>query len=336
MLDNKDWQVELRKTTECSSCQFPQFKDIEISGSRDQVTITLTKKGLYGNMQADPAAFEGWALALLCHCGVKNIVIAVKEGLEKPAAGKSEEQHFERFLYRLANFVELFSPQVTVDRRLAGVARALDKGRNLLLNQPSAHRGELASERVERLAALVGPSARRSEAALEKALEVSAEFRKTLRLDKVMRQWPVGLFEGSVTAKNRVFTGGKSAIDLIGIRESELVLVELKKDGNTKVGAISELLFYSSLMRDTLKKRFGFEELPLRRNCAVSRMNIMGCTSISAVLMAPAMHPLISHPAILTQLNSALVNRWTDFPVHVEVVLIKSIPVNQDEDFIFS
>ena len=50
----------------------------------------------------------------------------------------------------------------------------------------------------------------------------------------------------------QIFTGGKSAIDLIGIRDDTLVLFELKKSGNRKVGAVSELLFYASVMRDAI------------------------------------------------------------------------------------
>lgn len=336
MLDNEYWQAELRRkdSRDLGKCQFPRHSEMEICGSRDQVTITLTNKGLYGNMQTDAAAFEAWALALLCHCDVKSVAIALKQGLEKPADGP-QEQHFERFLYRLMRFAELFPEHITVDRQLAGTARALGDRPDLFLNQPLNHRDKLAIERGARLDALFGPSGRHSEADLEKALEVSDAFREALALDKVMRQWPVGLFVGCVAAGNRIFTGGKSAIDLIGIRKKELVLVELKKQGNCKVGAISELLFYSSLMRDALKGRFGFEDRLPKQNCAVSRTDIMNCTSISAVLLAPDMHPLIQHPAIVTRLNSALACHWPDRPVHFDVIRV-GMPKNRDEDFIFS
>lgn len=335
MLDNLGWQAELRKTSidDFRQCRFPGSTEIAISGDRDRVTMTLTKKGLHANMQTDAAAFEAWALALLCHCDVKNVVIAVEEGLQKPDKGP-ETQHFERFLYRLTRFAELFPDQVTVDRELAGSARALGSERGLFMNQPSSHRPEV--EREARIRKLFDNAGRHSESDLEKALEVSDTFRKMLGLEKVMRQWPVGLFDGRVDNSNRVFNGGKSAIDLIGIRGTELVLVELKKDGNRKAGAISELLFYSSLMRDVLKGHFKFAEQPQKRNCAMSGIDIMHCTSISGVLLAPAMHPLIGDPAIVSALNAAFARRWSDLPVRFDVVLIGAIPKQLHEEFSFN
>src|ERR1035441_776360 len=50
-----------------------------------------------------------------------------------------------------------------------------------------------------------------------------------------MRQWPVGLFDGKVAEGHEIFTRGKSAIDLIGIRNDTLILFELKKARNRKV-----------------------------------------------------------------------------------------------------
>lgn len=148
----------------------------------------------------------------------------------------------------------------------------------------------------------------------------------------------MGLFRDRVAeGENRIFTGNKSAVDLIGIRNTELVLVELKKRGNCKVGAISELLFYSSLMRDALKKLFRFEDRPPRRNCEVTRTDIMGCTSISAVLLAPDFHPLIRNPEIIARLNAALASPdWSKMPIQLDVVRIDSIPDNPGEDFSFS
>jgi hypothetical protein len=70
----------------------------------------------------------------------------------------------------------------------------------------------------------------------------------------------------------------------------------LKKDGNRKVGAISELFFYSCLMRDALGGDFKFEERPSKPNCAGSIGDIWRCSSICAVLLAPATHPLDRKP----------------------------------------
>ena len=60
-------------------------------------------KGLNANMQSDPAAFEAWALALLIHCGAKSVQISVDPGARP---------HYERFLYRLKRFSELYPDSV--------------------------------------------------------------------------------------------------------------------------------------------------------------------------------------------------------------------------------
>jgi hypothetical protein len=335
MLDNKGWQLELQNVSkDFEYCQFPRESEIGINGDRDQVTITFNKKGLHANMQTDAAAFEAWALTLLCHCEVKTVAITLQENLEELDAQTQQEPHFQRFLYRLKRFVEIFPKRIVADERLLNLSRA--SGGDFYLNQPLNHRSSVEAERDERLHVFLSQPADHSESDLERALEISPAFRKALALEKVMRQWPVGLFGEQVAHRNRIFTGGKSAIDLIGIRNDELVLVELKKDGNRKVGAISELFFYSSLMRDALGGVFKFEERPSKRNCAVSTGDIKRCSSICAVLLAPAMHPLIENPKIISELNSAMASHWPKFPIKFDMVHIRGNPKNKGDDFIFS
>jgi hypothetical protein len=184
---------------------------------------------------------------------------------------------------------------------------------------------------------MVAPSGNDSESKLEKALECSRSFSEKFALEKVMRQWPVGLFEGRVAKDDqiRIFTGGKSAIDLIGVSNDSLVLFELKTHLNRNAGAISELLFYASVMRDAIRGEFQFEQLPFPKNCVVTRDDILGCSNIRAVLIAPRMHPLIQNPAIFQRLNAALAEHWRDKPITFETAQIKSIPANPDEDFGF-
>ena len=49
-------------------------------------------------------------------------------------------------------------------------------------------------------------------------------------------------------AKNtRIFTGGASAIDIVGLSNGKLSVFELKRPTNIMIGALSELLFYASV-----------------------------------------------------------------------------------------
>jgi hypothetical protein len=212
----------------------------------------------------------------------------------------------------------LFPDRIEPDSKLQSSARALNGTIQRVLNQPSTDRVPIEEERDQRFAAVYAPSKNVSESNLEKALECSRSFREKFALKKVMRQWPVGLFEGRV-AKNKynsLFTGGKSAIDLIGISNNTLVLFELKTHLNRNVGAISELLFYASVMRDAIRGDFQFEDQSLPKNCAVTPGDILRCSNIRAVLIAPrTMHPLIQNPAIFRELNAALAQHWIN-PSH--------------------
>lgn len=332
-LDNIAWQTKLRSAAcDLTKCEFPKHSEIGIHGTHDEATITVRAKGVAGNMQTNAAAFEAWALVLLCHCHVKRIKIGLDHDAENLSGG-----HVGRFLYRLHRFHELFPDQVELDPQLRNSARALNGATKRVLNQPLSDRPLIAEERDKRFAALCAPSSKVSESQLEMALECSRSFKEKFALEKVMRQWPIGLFEGRVANDDqiRIFTGGKSAIDLVGVSNDSLVLFELKTQLNRNAGAISELLFYASVVRDAIRGEFQFEQLPFPNNCAVTRDDIVGCSNIRAVLLAPKMHPLIQNPAIFQKLNAALTNHWRDKPISFETAQIKNIPTNPDEDFVF-
>lgn len=330
-LNNWQWEAELRKVGSLGSCRFPASSEIEIGGTREQATITMKKKGLNENMQSNPAAFEGWALALLIYCGVKCVQIGVdSEAVPVNDAGP----HYQRFLYRLMRFSELFPGQVVAtwpDSR----SKALNPEIERFFNQSGPRKNSRETDSVERMKA--ASMDKPSESSLELALEISSAFWTYFQLEKVMRQWPVGLFEGKVAKGHEIFTRGKSAIDLIGIRGDTLVLFELKKSGNETVGAVSELLFYASVMRDALGASpiFKYESMKASQNCAIGPEDILRCSRISAVSLAPKFHPLISEPRMFEVLNAATAGLYVDKPIHFEMVTFK-LPKDGSGDFEFS
>ncbi len=332
MLCNRDWENLLRRSDDFSNCRFPDQDEIGVEGSQDLVTLTIRTKGLYENMQGDAAAFESWSLALLCRCGVKRVAIR----LDEEPGDREGLVHFERLLYRLAKFAELFPEEISIDSSIAARSKVVSSKGRLFLNEPGDRSASIDGELERRFEAIIANPATHSERDLEMALEVSPAFRAELGLDRVMRQWPVGLFHESVSRDSRVFSGGKSAIDLMGIRGRTLVLVELKKQGNNKVGALSELIFYSSVMRDALNGRFEFEGGSRERNTPITRDHLANCLDISAVLLAPSIHPLLRDPAIITRLNLAAARCWEDRPVRFEVFRIASFPGKAGDDFVLS
>jgi hypothetical protein len=329
--DKERWQAELRKVAGLEGCKLPASSQIEIGGTREQATITMKEKGLNENMQSDPAAFEAWALALLIHCGVKSVQISVDPGAF--AVGDARP-HYERFLYRLMRFSELFPGQV-VAKSPASPSRALNPEIKRFFNQSGPRKKSPEADSRERMKAASLP--RPSESSLELALEISGAFRTRFQLEKVMRQWPVGLFDGEVAKGHEIFTRGKSAIDLIGIRGDTLVLFELKKSGNRKVGAVSELLFYASVMRDAIGASaiFKFKSSKASKNCAIAPEDILRCSRICAVSLAPDFHPLILEPQMFKVLNTAMKRLYSDRPISFETVTIKG-PQDEYGDFKFS
>ena len=153
-----------------------------------------------------------------------------------------------------------------------------------------------------------------------------------------MRQWSVGLFDGKVAKGHEIFTRGKSAIDLIGIRGDTLVLFELKKSGNEKVGAVSELLFYAGVMRDAIGSNpiFKFKCRSASKNCAIGPEDILRCSRISAVSLAPKFHSLISEPRMFEALNAATIRLYSDRPISFETATISGFPLDEYGDFEFS
>jgi hypothetical protein len=327
--DNRRWEAELRGIACLKQCRFPASSEIELGGTREQATITMKEKGLNENMQTDAAAFESWALALLLHCGVQSVRISMDTG------ATPEGPHYERFVYRLKRFSELY-PDRVIATWPDSSSKALSSEIKRFLNQPNPRPKVTEDDSRERMKAAAEPSP--SETALELALEISDAFRSHFELEKVMRQWPVGLFKESVAKGKQIFTGGKSGIDLIGIRNDTLVLFELKKSGNQKAGAVSELLFYTNVMRDAIGDSaiFEFEPRGAMENCTISPEDILRCSNICAVLLAPKFHPLISEPRIFEELNEAAMKRFgSDRSICFKTTTFNR-PLDEYDDFKFS
>ena len=326
------WQTKLRQGSGLEQCRLPTYykdknnkvKGIKFFGEHVEVTLQLSESSLNANMQSDAAAFDAWALAFLTHCGAEKIRIEI-EGVSD-----TDRPHFQRFLYRARRFSELFPVHGNFTKYFDR-AKALDGKIHKVLNQPEERQ---ASDEGEGLS-------KGTEADLEKALLISKEFRAAFDLNpkKVMRQWPVGLFEKAVRRSNMIFTGGKSAIDLIGISNSgdTLLLFELKKEGNRKAGAISELLFYTNVMRDALRSYFEFGGG--NGEHAIYGSDIKACKYIRSILIAPDFHPLVwndtidREKSVISKLNAAVKQKWKDFPACFEVARIVSSSAESDFKF---
>lgn len=125
-----------------------------------------------------------------------------------------------------------------------------------------------------------------------------------LTTENLFRQLPVGLFKGKKEAKNSLFTGGKSAIDLWAIDEEQIAIFEIKTR-NKMVGIISELFFYSNYVNDVFVKdnRITFYKgYNLDTDIDIRGYNLLNQNNknrlIAAYFLTDALHPLINKQVI--------------------------------------
>lgn len=264
--------------------RFPA-RGLSISGESDRATLHLTADAVTGNVQSDRSAFEGWALVLLYWCGVKKLDL----DWDPPVIGSDERSkggHYQRFLYRVRRFDELMGDVFSVRNPHLLDASTIKSGSRIFLNVP-------LSKKIE------GAYRLGSEAALEAELEsgpAGEVLKRKLDIVELVSQFPVGLFtgEGKPTKKGAIFTGGKSAIDLIGLgRDGDIHIFELKTGKNIKVGSISEVFLYAMIIRDAMEKRFEFAEVGPAARPSISPEQIKAAKLIQAHLLSTSFHPLV-------------------------------------------
>lgn len=246
---------------------------ITFCAADDTVKMKLSSKAVSSNMQADNGAFEGWALVLKRWCNYGNVVIS----WDKPEA--TNNGHYQRFLFRLKQFSQDFGTWVSVGKECEVLLEDLRIKNNgkYLLNIPGERNNEVSSK---------------SEAQLEDRF-INGDLRQPLmsitNAVSIFRQLPVGVFENSVSRSTRIFTGGKSAVDIWGLSKTdELLVFELKAANNKKVGIISELYFYVSVLNMVRKRIF------LHGNCSDDNiLKIPDTRKIKAFFLLQSIHPLI-------------------------------------------
>lgn len=314
-----------------TNLKLPREVSFEYSENEKSLSIGLTKLAVSRNMQTDGSAFEGWALVLYealhgnDELPVEKIELnwatpdnttwlsdTKKKGDGSPANKVGVNRfHYQRFLYRVERFAAkfskwfLFSPEKkkeTMDN--SDVLVKAKNGSKLFLNQIKKARE--ANEK--QLAAIENRELR--EVILE--MELASKGGRTARSEKfwrgfdlliLERQIPTALFFDSVTAHTRIFNGGASAIDLIGISKNLTTakIFELKLDNNAKVGILSELFFYTCVIEDLLDGNFGFDENNKPHDSSIEFYNaLIKCTKIESHFLSPRnSHALLTENTML-------------------------------------
>lgn len=253
---------------------------------KGQLIISLPADITQNNMQTDAAAFEGWAIVLKRWIPRINQIIIKWNVPDLSSISKNNMQHYQRFLYRAKRCSEAYSwLEIAISNRKCFSHLIIENGKENILNTPSKERSR--NFKVQK--GLHEYSESELEEFILTDINVNKRFKQEFDLNIIDNQLPVGVFDGSKSNSTKIFTGGKSAIDIWGINNREEVcLFELKNSKNSKIGSLSEMLFYSFVIQDIVQGLMKFESTSYKGLKEITRAKKVKC-----YLLAPSTHPLI-------------------------------------------
>ena len=266
----------LKETASNSHLRFPS--DLELESNDGVLTISISSKGLEGNMQNDDSAFEGWAIA------IKAIEpeIAKSITIQWNGIGLGEGtmyNHYRRFLYRLLRFKQSYewASFMPLDKQAeSDMENVISELPQWVVNYPVTNSQDKAST---------------PEALLEREII-------SLLPGFYDHQLPVGLFYKTKSEKTRRTPGGKSQIDLWSVEGDTLNVYELKTDVNNQAGIISELMFYTNIMKDlvsgTIKYDSGADSVTRRSfNKLYSAICSKQISKVAGVFLTNDLHSIL-------------------------------------------
>lgn len=284
-MNNNDFLKELKRRGVKSINDLPSGYDYSISNK--VLTIKLSSTGVCENMQKDISAFESWAIVLKHYCS--KLINEVVIDWEEP---ETENEHFNRFIYRLTRFVQTYS-WVKTNKNVPVMPS--------LLCCSAPYDNTASKEEYKEDS--------------EDWLENDFVEKNAKKFDAIDHQLPVGLFDGVAKSKTRFTPGRNSQIDIWGVKGDVFSVFELKKPGNKPLGIISELLFYTNVISDLLNHTILVDERKARRAIENKYRGFdkfyeiyrggKNISQIHAVFLADELHPLITNE-ILDEINDSI------------------------------
>lgn len=280
------------KTGKRGGVQFP--RDISIDKDNDKIIMRLSDKAIHNNMQKDESAFEGWALVL--KHWIKDWADS-KFILEWEKPSNINSLHYQRFLYRVKKFKELFEDWFKIQKEELLEDSKIKHQKILLVNQ--------SGERNVREKGKPGSESHLQWGIIKYGKEnLGKTFEEKFNEKNFGYQLPVGLFENKVKEGYEIFPRGSAEIDLWGVGKNEVLYIfELKRPENEKVGGLSEVFFYTMFMNDIQKGIFKYDEELTNKNFDPDI--IKKTKEIRSYLLCSSIHVLLSED-MFTSLNSAM------------------------------
>ncbi|MDW7656397.1 MAG: hypothetical protein SCM11_04395 [Bacillota bacterium] len=298
----------------CRSIKLPSYIDFILKGK----TITMFVNKPTENMQTNDAAFEAWALAIKTWLSedVDSIVLDYNQPdelvqsilLNRFVDEEVNRRSYNRFLFRIHGLLDLFPDWFSVVDSKRDEATEFMRwlsSETRYLNRPmQASATKTSKEDCERQKGIWFINEARSK---------TGEYFDVLS-DTLFDQLPVGVFVSGVKNATRIFTGGASAIDFwgIGVDRTTFHLFELKSKSNKGLGVISEVLFYTQLMKcalvDQPKWLVFSDKVKGNESRGIDILEKHNITKISAHIVAEDFHCLFDHDYI-TNLNNRMI-QW--------------------------
>ena len=312
MIKNEEARDLLIKYFENKRFDLPDDVDFILEENETQCRIKLDpKKVQTENMQIDANAFEAWALAL--HVAMEKpgkIILDFARQFENIAYEKNG--HWGRFLYRALRFSRQYGDWFELSGQIKAVVGEFEKylDDNCFTNNLGKGEAGVKEKHGEE-------SAVEAEFAKNGMLKQILDDVDEIGNNEVFRQLPVGLFRTTADKpydyfnETRVFTGGKSAIDLWTWKEGIFDVIELKTNF-PMAGIITEIFFYSNYMYDFLIREKsdgkGFRLNPNRvkgndRGYSNILENESKFKEICGIMLTDKYHPILEDEAVLEMLN---------------------------------
>ena len=275
---------ELRKKAKIS--RFPKNLDAVLNDELGILEIHIHNQAACANMQEDSSAFEGWIFCI--YASLSDIIKKVTLTWNIP---NETNLHYNRFLYRVIKIQKHFSWFSIAEENVQEITAFQNRYKDvkLVLNQPS-----ITGKQTD--------FKEKTEAFFERVFLEEKQLYKGIQFDTVNNQLPVGLFYNSVSKSSSIFPGNKGAIDLWGIRKDEFWIFELKFN-NSKVGILSEILFYLWIMEDLFfTRKIAYD--PSGKSNTIRDLNRVydlaqtGISKLHGVLLTDKLHPYIDNSVI--------------------------------------
>ena len=224
-----------------SRVDLPRVMSFYESESGDTIIIEMNRTCTTDNMQKNNAAFEAWSLRLKSE-GYNKLILTDNDTGEDNKS--NAHLHYNRFLYRVMRFTEAFS-WFTTSQELCEKVDAFRREKilrdDLCVGTPT----DSTSTQSE----LLEPNIERTLIRTDRRDFVNALLK--VNVDRYYNQLPISLFmNNDATDKTKIFPSDGSRIDIWGLEDSTINIVELKVGSNKDIGVISQLFFYASFMQE--------------------------------------------------------------------------------------